>query len=591
MGIEARAQGCDLSGAVCVNLLRHPAWGRAQETYGEDPFHVGEMGAALACGIQRHNVVATVKHFALNSIENSRFKVDVAVDERSLREVYLPHFKRIIDAGCASVMSAYNKVNGEYCGHNSYLLTTILRDEWHFDGIVHSDWIKGVYDVTGATAGLDIENPEPLVFGPLLVRAVEEGRVQREVIDRAVRRILTTQARFKSRADPLPSYSMELVACERHRLLAREAALKSAVLLKNNGVLPLQQKNVRRLAVLGRLAGLTNTGDMGSSRVAAPYVISVLEGLQKAQPGVSFLVGNENDITHAREQATGADAVLLVVGYTHLDEGEFIPGDISLDESKVKNSNTTKGGDRASLRLPAAQLSLLRAVLPVNSRTIVVLVAGSAVLCDPWEQSAGAILQTFYAGMEGGNALAALLFGEESPSGRLPFTVPRSESDLPFFDRNAEHIRYDLFHGYTLLENQNKQPAYAFGFGLSYSKFKYANVQVARSGSETVVSVAVTNVGGCVAAEVVQVYVQFPGRDATRPKKLLRAFQRTTSLSPGETCNITLRISDESLKWWDPSRKSWVLEPYEHVLLVGGSSREEDLLRCSLILGPSSSKL
>ena len=159
MSIEIRAQGCNLSGAVCVNLLRHPGWGRAQETYGEDPFHVGELGAALSVGLQTHNVIATVKHYAVNSIENARFKVDVQVDERTLREVYLPHFKRILDAGCASVMSAYNKLNGEYCGQHRELLTDILRHDWGFDGFVHSDWIMGVYHPYGAAAGLDIETP------------------------------------------------------------------------------------------------------------------------------------------------------------------------------------------------------------------------------------------------------------------------------------------------------------------------------------------------------------------------------------------------------------------------------------------------
>ena len=178
MGQEIRAQGCNLSGAVCVNLLRHPGWGRAQETYGEDPVHLAEMGIALGTGLQAHNVIATVKHFAVNSIENGRFRVNVQVDERALHEVYLPHFREILDAGVMSVMSAYNRLNGEYCGQHRGLLTHILRGEWGFEGFVHSDWVRGVYTTYGASAGLDIENPEPLVWGEKLQAAVEAGQVE-----------------------------------------------------------------------------------------------------------------------------------------------------------------------------------------------------------------------------------------------------------------------------------------------------------------------------------------------------------------------------------------------------------------------------
>jgi beta-glucosidase len=223
IGRECRAQDVNFFGGVCINLLRHPAWGRAQETYGEDPWHLGRMGAALVRGVQRHNVVATIKHFACNSIENARFKVDVVVGERALREVYLPHFKHCVDDGAASVMSAYNRVNGAYCGHNRELLRRILKDEWNFQGFVHSDFVKGVYGADAAAAGLDIENPEAIYFGEHLLAAVESGSVEREHIDDAVRRILTTLLRFETRPDPQP-YHATLVACSAHRELAREAA-------------------------------------------------------------------------------------------------------------------------------------------------------------------------------------------------------------------------------------------------------------------------------------------------------------------------------------------------------------------------------
>jgi beta-glucosidase len=262
IGKEVRAHGGNLFGGVCINLLRHPGWGRAQETYGEDPFLVGEFGAALVRGVQKHNVMATAKHYAANSIENNRFKIDVEMDERTLREVYLPHFKRCVDQGCATIMSAYNKLRGEYCGHNKYLLRNILKEEWGFEGFVHSDWMRGLKDTLGGiTGGLDIEMPRSKFYGRRLKKLVEKGVVSIELIDDAVRRIIRTLLRYTTRLDP-QVYDKSLVACEEHVKLARIAAEKSMVLLKNqNSVLPLQIDKLKSIAIIGPLADLKNTGD------------------------------------------------------------------------------------------------------------------------------------------------------------------------------------------------------------------------------------------------------------------------------------------------------------------------------------------
>ncbi len=586
MGIEARAQGCNLSGAVCINLLRHPGWGRAQETYGEDPFHVGEMGAALARGIQTHNVIATVKHFALNSMENARFKVDVRVDPRTLREVYLPHFRRVIAAGCASVMSAYNKVNGEYCGQNRALLTDILRHEWGFDGFVHSDWVLGVYQPYGAAAGLDIENPEPVHFGDKLVAAVNEGHIAPDVVDRACGRILRTLYRFAAAEDPLEDYHADLVACPAHVALAREAAEKSAVLLSNDGTLPLAKTS--QVAVFGRLAGVANTGDHGSSRVAPPYVVTALEGIGAAlgRPDL-MLAGDESDPTLAAEAARAAEAAVVVVGYTADDEGEFIPGDISLGEvdlgpdANSRKRSRPRGGDRAWLRLPDAQVELIRAVAAANPRTVVVVVAGSAVVMSEWSDQTAAVLQTFYSGMEGGNALAALLFGEVSPSGKLPFTLARDESHYPFFDKDADSIEYGPLHGYTLLEQEGTPAHYPFGHGLSYARFGYRALRVRRAAGGIEATVSVRNDAAVSADEIVQLYVSFPGTVVSRPRKLLRQFQRLT-LAPGQTRTVTLFVPDEDLTYWSQTTGSWHLEPGEHQVHIGGSSASEALLAASV---------
>lgn len=600
MGIEARAQGCTLSGAVCVNLLRHPAWGRAQETYGEDPFHVGEMGAALAEGIQAHNVVATVKHFALNSIENARFKVDVRVEDRTLREVYLAHFKRIIDAGCASVMSAYNKLNGEHCGQNRTLLTDILRHEWGFAGFVHSDWGFGVYHPYGASAGLDVENPEPVHFGKKLLEAVRDGRIEPAVIDTACRRILSTTFRFACAEDPLESYDEALVACPAHLRVAREAAEKSAVLLVNDGALPLARG--ADIAVFGRLAAVKNTGDRGSSRVRPPYVVTPLEGLAGflERPGLA-VSGDESDPDAAAKAAASADAAVVVVGYTAEDEGEFIPADTAAnllealpdDQKKQFESGAfgemlgsggkDLGGDRTSLHLHEDQVALIRAVAAANSKTVVVIQAGSAVVISEWSDAPAAILQTFYSGMEGGHALASLLFGEVSPSGKLPFTVARSADDYPAFDKDADQIEYGPCHGYTLLEREHKAPHFAFGHGLSYAVFRYRALKARRARGGIQAEVSLRNDGDRPADEVTQLYIGFPGSAVSRPRKLLRGFRRTT-LQPGETRILRFFVPDADLAYWRPQSRDWQLEPGEHTVYAGPSSDDAQLLRVTVVV-------
>ncbi len=588
MSIEFRAQGRTFTGAVCINLLRHPGWGRAQETYGEDPHLLGEMGAAFATGLQTHNVVASVKHFALNSVENARFRIDVRVDDRTLREVYLPHFRRTLDAGCASVMSAYNRMNGEHCGQNRALLTDILRHEWGFDGFVHSDWVRGVYAPYGAAAGLDVENPEPQVFGEKLVAAVESGAVEPGVIDEACRRILRVIYRFACAEDPLPSYTADMIASPAHRALAREAAEKSAVLLKNDGVLPLAAGSLKRLAVLGRLASLENTGDNGSSRVSPPYVLTPLEGLRRFAAGrFETTSGEESDLAAARRAAAGADAVIVVAGYTADEEGEFIPADILPDGAgggeDSGSGGFSRGGDRRSLELPASQIALIDAAAATGKPLIVVIVAGSAVMVEGWHARAGAILQTFYAGMEGGSALADLLFGVVAPSGKLPFTVARDANDYPLFDPEADRIDYGPWHGYALFERQGREPRFAFGHGLSYTRFAYRALKARRTGDRIDVAVSVANTGGVAAEEVVLFYAAPPGLVAERPKKLLKAFARV-ALAAGETKTVRRSIPLRDLQWWSPTRRDWLLETGTHRILAGPSSRDQDLLSAALEL-------
>ncbi|MCA9709666.1 MAG: glycoside hydrolase family 3 C-terminal domain-containing protein, partial [Myxococcales bacterium] len=583
MARELRAIGVNYSAAVCVNVLRHPGWGRAQETYGEDPFHLGELGVALTRGLQRHNVMACVKHFALNSIERSRFYVDVAVGERALREVYLPAFRAVVQqGGAASVMSAYNKVRGEYCGHSRWLLTEILRDEWGFAGFVSSDWMHGVRDGKAALlAGMDVEMPSRRCFGPELRRAVEAGEVPMTAVDAAVRRVLRTRLRFGSAPDP-EAYPASVVASPEHRALCREAAEGSAVLVRNRGLLPLPPE-LRRLAVVGRLAAVPLTGDRGSSAVRSPYVITPLGGLRAALAarGGRVVTPRAPGVEAATAAAREAEAAVVVVGLSHRDEGEYLVWDPDAKAQARRVPLFGGPGDRTWLGLSERDVALVRAVCRANPRTVVVVV-GSAVAPWGWLEQPAAVLYTFYAGMEGGRALARLLLGEVSPSGKLPFAIPADPADLPPFDPQAEHVEYGLWHGQTKLDVEGRPALLPLGHGLSYTTFGYEDLRVLtpalREGDPLRVEVRVENRGARAGAEVVQLYVGVPGSAVERPVKQLRGFDKIW-LQPGESRRVRLQVPYEGLAYWDPARPGWRVETTGHEVMVGGSSEAAMRLR------------
>jgi beta-glucosidase len=539
IGLEARIQGADFFGGVCVNLLRHPGWGRAQETYGEDPFHVGEMGAALTRGVQRH-AMACVKHFACNSIENARFQVDVAAERDVLDDVYLPHFRRVVREGVASVMTAYNSLNGEWCGQSHELIRTILRDEWGFDGIVISDFVYGLRDpAESLMAGLDIEMPFRQQRALALPYALAEGRVTIEDVDAAVRRIVGTVLRFDAaRSDETPD--PRLLAGLAHRELARRAAAESIVLLRNATVgdapvLPLSKAT--RIAVLGRLADVPNLGDGGSSNVHPPSVVTPLAGLRAALPEVEWT-----------DDAAGADVAIVFVGSTFEDEGEYTGGVAPellalmppapddgvwgrLAEASASGRGMALGGDRRSLRLRAEDEGLIAATAAVQPRTIVVLLGGSAFVVEPWIDSVAALLHAWYPGMEGGHAIADVLVGAVNPSGRLPFAVPTDEAHLPDFDPDAKSVRYDRWHGQWLLDREGHDARFPFGFGLSYTSFRIAEARAGENG----IDVELANEGSREGATVV--FVFRPGEGTKR----LVSF-RKVRLEAGQTAGLHVPV-------------------------------------------------
>jgi beta-glucosidase len=576
IGQELRAQGANFFGGLCINLLRHPGWGRAQETYGEDPWVLGEMAATLVPAVQRHNVMACAKHFALNSIEESRNTVDVRADERTLREVYLPHFRRAVDAGVASVMSAYNRVNGDYCGENRWLLTTVLKQEWGFRGFVISDFFEGIYDGRkAARAGLDIEMPLAVKYGQRLVRAVESDEVPRAIIDEAVRRILRTKIRFLTRPDPM-TYDASMIVSAEHVALAREVAEKSIVLLKNDhALLPLDKSRVHTLAVLGRLADAPNLGDHGSSRVYPPRVVTPLAGLREyLGEGTRVVHESAADPARARQAAREADAVVVVAGLDQGDEGEWIP----------QKPEGERGGDRRRLSLKPAEIELIRAASSENRQVVVVLIGGAAITVEEWKTGVDGILMAFYPGMEGGRALSRILFGDVSPSAKLPFTVPADTAWLPPFNPDAHSADYGYYHGYMLAEKRGIEPAFAFGFGLSYTRFRYGNLklkagEIAGDGVLEV-SVEVTNAGSRAGDEIVELYVGFPNAKVDRPVKLLRGFEKV-ALAPGETKALAMSVQARDLAYWDTAAKGWRVEAVPHDVYVGSSSRKGDLLKAT----------
>jgi beta-glucosidase len=605
IGRELRALGGTLFGGVCINLLRHPAWGRAQETYGEDPHHLGEMGAALTRGVQRH-AMACVKHYALNSMENARFKVDVRISPRALHEIYLSHFKRVVDEGVAAVMSAYNSVNGEWCGQNKILLTDILKKRWGFEGYVLTDFMFGMRDAQkAALAGQNLEMPFQMHYHQHLKHLVENGDVPSELIDDAVLRLLRQQLRLIRPDD----YDTEQVGSESHRALAREAAEKSIVLLQNKGdLLPL--RDLKKIAVIGRLADTPNTGDGGSSNTRPAYVVTPLAGIQAALAGqAEVLYDDGRDLERAQTTARAADAVVLVVGYTHIDEGEFLDPDTMQNLASLFPPPTPEeasiaqgfmrgmagqpddafltGGDRDLLTLSHDDEALIRAVATVNPQTVVAMMGGSAIITEAWRERVPAILMLWYPGMEGGHALADILLGRVNPSGKLPFVIPQRAEDLPFFDKNATQIEYDLWHGYRKLERENHTPAFPFGFGLSYTSYSYADLALAQTelGPSDIlpVSLKVTNTGAYAGEEIVQLYVSAIDSAVERAPKELKAFTRI-ALQPGETRTVQFRVPISRLAYYDESQADFVVEPLEYEVFVGAHSLDAHALKVRFVV-------
>ncbi|KAI5301604.1 hypothetical protein KEM56_001546 [Ascosphaera pollenicola] len=615
IGKEGLAQGANDFAGVCVNLPRHSAWGRIQETYGEDPIILGEFGLALTHGVQKY-MMACVKHFALNSMENARFRLDVECDEDVLHEVWLAHFEKIVEGGCASVMSSYNSVNGEWAGENKQLLTDILRGEWSFDGFVMSDFVFGLRDaVKSVQNGLDLEAPFAQQRNMVLPGALKSGKLDIKDVNKACVNLLRKQIEFAAKCNkPVPPLSV--LACDEHRALAREVSQKSMVLLKNEKVghkplLPLEKAKCKKVAVIGRLADVANTGDRGSSHVHCTKVVTPLEGIKAALPDSEVVHDNGSDPKRAAQFARGADAVILIVGYDRKDEGEYAVPSVAKDpiletlfpptksaeekatlalfrgESDIDTAGTSfevgAGGDRASLHLHSYEEDLIAAVSAANPNTVVCITAAGAVLIESWKNKVFSILLSWYSGCEGGNALADNLLGKNDVSGRLPFSIPTSEKHLPEFDAETTRIKYDRWYGQALIDKLGVKAAFSLGFGLSYTRFETSNI-VAKSNDKDSVGVnfTVKNAGTRGGRFVAQIYGCPVPVDPKYPARQLIGFQPIDLMS-GEVRDVMVVASLKPLQKWDNG--NWTLRCQQAVIEVAAFSGDEKALRETIFLG------
>ncbi|MFI0977230.1 MFS transporter [Streptomyces sp. NPDC021093] len=579
LGRESLAHGVHVLLGPGVNIKRSPLCGRNFEYFSEDPLLSGILGTAWVNGVQSQGVGASLKHFAANNQEAGRMSVSADIDARTLREIYLPAFRRVVtEARPWTVMCAYNRVNGVHSSENHWLLTDLLRGEWGYEGVVVSDWGAVIDRARALSAGLDLEMPSSSGQGPArVVAAIGSGELDEKVLDRSAARIVELARRATAQGTEDASFDVAFDASfdvDEHHALAREAAVRGAVLLKNEGgLLPLNPTPGSRIAVLGEFARTPRYQGAGSSRVTPTRLDDALTALTTALTAaapdatVDFAPGfpvddPDGDVDGLREEAVraarAADVAVLFLG--------------------LPPSHESEGYDRDHIELPLEQTELLAAVTAVNPNTVVVLANGGVVRLSGWIDDVPAVLEGWLSGQAGGSATADLLLGRANPSGRLTETVPLRLADTPAhadWPGERGHARYGegLFVGYRHYDARDLAVSYPFGHGLSYTTFTYADLRVTRDDTGFDVSVAVTNTGPRAGHEVVQVYVGAPGSQVRRAVRELRAFA-AISLAPAETRDLTLRIDRADLAHFDIGVGAWLVEGLEYRVDVGASSRD-----------------
>ncbi len=711
---EIKAKGRNMLLAPCININRVPLGGRNFESFGEDPYLASRLAVSYVRGLQDQDVIATPKHYACNNQEWERDSIDVKVDERTLREIYLPAFEAAVKEGGAwSIMAAYNKVNGFHCTENDYLLNNILKKEWGFKGFVVSDWGATHSAVNAAKFGLDLEMPQGNYFNQELRSAVEGGEVKESIVDDKVRRILRAMflcGLFGPKSDP----DKGAINTPEHKEIALQAAREGIVLMKNErNLLPIKINQIKSIAIIGPNAAINRFGGGGSSEVTPSYSVSPLEALQnkiKDKAVINYSLGCSLDgelspiassvlfTTYDNKKINGllgeyfnnqdlqGEPILRRVDkQINFDWGSSSPGEgVALDSfsvrwtgklvppssgeyelsimsddgvrlyfdgrllidswrdqaSEIKNATVTleagkgydlrieyyenwgaavivlgwgkprelltdavdaakksdvviiyaglskkfegEGFDREDLNLPDAQNELIKKISEINKNTIVVLNTGAPVLMNEWIDKVPAVVEAWYPGQEGGNAIADVLLGDFNPSGKLPVTFPLRWEDCaahPTYPGRDSRTYYSegIFVGYRHFEKKNIKALFPFGHGLSYTFFQYSNIKITPSvvANHDVIEVSfdLKNTGSREGAEVVQLYIRDVESSVERPLKELKGFQRV-NLKPKETRKINFTFDKKALSFYDINKKDWVAEPGEFEVLIGSSSQD-----------------
>ncbi len=583
LGEEARFRGKDILLGPGVNIIRSPLCGRNFEYMSEDPYLTAQMTTAYIRGLQSRDVAACVKHYLANNQETDRGTVDVYMSDRALHEIYLPAYKAAVqEAGTYSIMTAYNKFRGIWCAEHPYLLDSLMRRDLGFDGIFVSDWNGTHSTLASAKAGLDLEmgTDKPYndyYYAQSLIDAVRKGELPESLIDQKVAGVLRLMMKLKI-FDSAGRFEGSMNTPE-HQQATYLSAAESIVLLKNeNNILPLDPSQIKSLAVIGDNATRKHSFGGQSSEIKALYEVTPLEGLKNragAQFDIRFAQGYQKShrpsdrpdwelINQAAALAAQCDAAVVMAGLNH--------------------DYDTESRDKPDMALPYGQLELIRAVFNANPKTIVVIIAGSAVDMAGFNYRVPGLLWAWYNGMEGGNALADVLLGKVNPSGKMPFSLPvcldqSNAHALGEFPGRDQKVNYfdDIFVGYRWFDTYDIAPLYPFGHGLSYTRFEYSELRVDKDewsmDEKLRLSMILSNTGRCDGAEVVQLYVSDPESELPRPQKELKAFQKVL-LKAGESRELVFELHLGSLAYYNDIKKEWLLEPGRIKCLLGSSSRD-----------------
>lgn len=602
VGQELRARGKDMLLSPAINIVRTPLGGRTYEYMTEDPFLNKRMTVPMVVGLQNNDVMACVKHFAANNQETHRDYVDVQIDERTLREIYLPAFEAAIkDANAYSIMGAYNKFRGEYLCENDYMLNKILREEWGFKGVVVSDWSAVHTTVKSLKNGLDIEMGTPKPFHEFfladkLIAAVKAGEISESEIDIHVKRIL--KALFQVKAIDGKNRVKGTIATEEHFQDAYKIASESIVLLKNqNNTLPLNVNKINSIAVIGNNAVKKNALAGYGAGVKTKREITPLEGLKNRLPSsvkINYAEGYLERYDDKNKGKLGDITANSPITIDQLDPAKLQEAieaakksDVAIVFAGSNRDYETETSDRTSLKLPFAQQELIDKVMAVNPKTIVVVIAGAPFDIKKAKETSPAVVWSWFNGSEGGNAIADVLIGKINPSGKLPWTMPQDIMDSPAHATNSfpgnETVNYTegILVGYRWFDTKNIEPLYPFGYGLSYTNFTFNKVGVNKksyNANETIlVSLEVKNTGKVDGKEVVQIYSTKVNSMVDRAAKELKGFQKVFVKSQQAT-KVIIKIPVKDLAYYDVKTKKWMVEPGKYILQVGNSSRNNQSL-------------